>query len=227
MSARIRVEADLEGPPPLIAIVDYGIGNLHSAHKGFEHVGAEARLTDDPDLIRAADGVVLPGVGAFGPCMEALRSRGLDEVVVEVVDAGRPFFGICIGMQVLARASEEAPGETGLGVIDAEVRRLPDGVRRPQMQWNVVRRREAHPLFAGLDDPVWMYFVHSYALTDGPEVIASCDYGGEQTAALARGDLWAAQFHPEKSARPGLRVLANFVELADRRRRAPVGVRSD
>lgn len=210
------------GPPPLIAIVDYGIGNLHSAHKGFEHVGADARLTDDHDLIRRADGVVLPGVGAFGPCMAALTERGLDGVVRDVIDAGRPFFGICIGMQLLARASEEAPGVAGLGVLDAEVRRLPEGVPRPQIQWNVIERRRPHPLFGGLDDPVWMYFVHSYALEDGPDVIATCDYGGPQAAALAVGDLWAAQFHPEKSGRAGLRVLANFVDLAARRR-ASVG----
>ena len=197
---------------PLIAILDYGIGNLHSAQKGFEHAGADARLTADPDVIDRADGVVLPGVGAFAPTMNALDATGLSAVARGVIADGRPFMGICIGMQVLYAASEEAPGCPGLGVFDRTVRWLPDTVKRPQMQWNVLERRSDHPMFAGLPTETWMYFVHSLAADDADDVIATCTYGGPVVAAVARDNVWAAQFHPEKSGRNGLRMLANFVD---------------
>lgn len=203
-----------EGPRPLIAVLDYGIGNLHSAHKGFESAGADTRLTADRGLIAEADGVVLPGVGAFGPCMDALHTTGLDEVAVERIEAGVPFFGICIGMQLLFAGSEESPGCAGLGVIDRQVVSIPDTVKRPQMQWNTLTRRTEHPMFAGLPDDAWVYFVHSYAAVDGDDVIATCDYGDELPAALSRDTLWAAQFHPEKSGANGIRILRNFVTAA-------------
>ena len=198
---------------PLVAILDYGIGNLHSAQKGFEHAGADARLTADLGLIAAADGVVLPGVGAFAPCMAALGRTGLDDAALQAVQSGRPFMGICVGMQVLFAGSDEAPGTPGLGVFDRDVRWIPGPVKRPQMQWNVLDRRLDHPMLAGLDDPVWAYFVHSLApeMGDGSDVVATCDYGGPVVAAVARDNVWAAQFHPEKSSRVGLRILANFV----------------
>ncbi len=200
---------------PLIAILDYGIGNLHSAHKGFDHVGADARLTADRGLIDAAAGVVLPGVGAFRPCMDALRRTGLDEVALDVISRGTPFFGICIGMQMLFAGSEEAPGCAGLGVFDREVVALPATVKRPQMQWNVLERRVVdHPMFDGLPEPSWVYFVHSFAPTDGPDVLATCDYGTSLVAAVGRDDVWSAQFHPEKSGSIGVRILENFVALA-------------
>ena len=201
---------------PLVAILDYGIGNLHSAQKGFEHAGADARLTADRGLISDAAGVVLPGVGAFAPCMAALGRSGLDEAAVDAVRSGRPFMGICVGMQVLFAGSEEAPGTSGLGVFDRMVRWIPGPVKRPQMQWNVLDRRRDHPMLAGLDDPTWVYFVHSLApeAPDGDDVIATCDYGGPVVAAVARDNVWAAQFHPEKSSRVGLRILANFVATA-------------
>ena len=200
---------------PLIAILDYGIGNLHSAHKGFDHAGADARLTADRGLIAEAAGVVLPGVGAFRPCMEALQASGLDEVALEVIGRGTPFFGICIGMQLLCAGSEESPGCAGLGVFEQTVVRLPDGVKHPQMQWNVLdRRAPEHPMFAGQPAEAWMYFVHSFAAEDGPDVVATCDYGGPLVAAVARDDLWAVQFHPEKSGENGLRMLESFVTLA-------------
>ncbi len=197
-----------------IAVLDYGIGNLRSAEKAFAHVGADARLTADPATIAAADGVVLPGVGAFGPCMDALEATGLDVITRQAVADGRPFFGICIGMQLLYEASDEAPGRTGLGVLPGAVRLLPDGVRRPQMQWNVVDVVRPSAMLAGLAEPVWMYFVHSYAATDPTGVVATCDYGGPVVAAVERGSLWATQFHPEKSGAAGLAVLANFVARA-------------
>lgn len=205
----------IEPARPLIAILDYGIGNLHSAHKGFAKAGADARLTADPGLIADADGVVLPGVGAFEPSMEALRSTGLDQIALERINAGVPFFGICIGMQVLYAGSEEAPGCAGLGVFDQQVGLIPGDVKRPQMQWNIIERRMPdHPMFAGLPDEAWAYFVHSYAAADGPDVIATCDYGRHIVAAVARRNLWAAQFHPEKSGLVGLQILANFVATA-------------
>ena len=196
---------------PLIAILDYGIGNLHSAHKGFQHVGADARLTADRGLIAEADGVVLPGVGAFAPCMAALGRTGLDEAAVSAVESGRPFMGICVGMQVLFSGSEEAPGNTGLAVFNRKVRWLSDSVKRPQIQWNVLDRRCDHPMLDGLGPTPWVYFVHSLAPEDGDDVIAVCHYGGPVTAAVARDGVWAAQFHPEKSSAAGLRILANFV----------------
>jgi imidazole glycerol-phosphate synthase subunit HisH len=198
---------------PLIAVLDYGIGNLHSAHKGFESAGADTRLTADPSLIAEADGVVLPGVGAFGPCMRALHDTGLDAVALERIEAGVPFFAICIGMQLLFRGSEESPGCAGLGVVDRDVVEIPPGVKRPQMQWNRLHSRREHPMFDGLADDPWVYFVHSYAGVDGDDVIATCDYGGDLPAALARDNLWAAQFHPEKSGANGLRILHNFVDV--------------
>ncbi len=197
---------------PLVAVLDYGIGNLHSAHKAFERLGTDARLTADPGVIRAADGVVLPGVGAFGPCMDALDATRLGDLAGEVIAAGVPFLGICIGMQVLYDGSDEAPGRPGLGVLTGTVRQLPDTVKRPQMQWNVVRPcAPGHPLFAGLDPEPWMYFVHGYAPEATDDTIATCDYGGRVVAAAARDRVWATQFHPEKSGAAGLRLLHNFV----------------
>lgn len=201
---------------PLIAVLDYGIGNLRSAQKGLQRAGADAHLTSDPELIRRADGVVLPGVGAFGPAMAALESTGLDSEARRAVDAGVPFLGICIGMQLLYEGSEEAPGRRGLGLLAGEVRLLPEGVKRPQMQWNRLRVHREDRLLAGLDE-AWVYFVHSYAPGPSDAVVATCDYGGAVTAVAASGALWGVQFHPEKSGSEGLRLLGNFVDiLADR-----------
>jgi glutamine amidotransferase len=198
----------------LIAVLDYGIGNLHSAHKALEHMGADARLTADPGLIREAAGVVLPGVGNFGRCIEALERTGLDELAIECAGSGKPFLGICIGMQMLYEGSEESPDVPGLGVLPGIVRRLPDGVKRPQMQWNLLIRRAPTGLLAGLPDPVWVYFVHSFAAERDDHAVAVCDYGGPVVAAVERDALWATQFHPEKSGAAGLRILGNFVARA-------------
>jgi imidazole glycerol-phosphate synthase subunit HisH len=198
----------------LIAVLDYGIGNLHSAQKALEHMGADARLTADPGLIREAAGVVLPGVGNFGRCIEALERTGLDELAIECAASGRPFLGICIGMQMLYEGSEESPEVPGLGVLPGIVRRLPDGVKRPQMQWNMLVRKAPTGLLAGLPDPVWTYFVHSFAAERDDHAVAICDYGGPVVAAVERDALWATQFHPEKSGAAGLRILGNFVARA-------------
>jgi glutamine amidotransferase len=197
---------------PLVAVLDYGIGNLRSAQKALQKVGADARLTADPDVIGRADGVVLPGVGAFGACARALRDAGLDALARKAVDADVPFLAICIGMQLLYEASEEDRGEEGLGILPGTIRRLPDGVKRPQMQWNELSVVGEPAAFAGLERPLWVYFVHSYAAEPGPGVVATCDYGGPVVAAVERGRLWAAQFHPEKSGPAGLGLLANFVQ---------------
>ena len=199
---------------PLVAVLDYGIGNLHSAQKALEKVGADARLTADPGLVREAAGVVLPGVGNFGRCIEALERTGLDELAIECAGSGRPFLGVCIGMQMLYQGSEESPDLPGLGVLPGIVRRLPDGVKRPQMQWNVLVRRGPSGLLTGLPDPTWAYFVHSFAADRDDHAVAVCDYGGPVVAAVERDALWATQVHPEKSGRSGLAILANFVRAA-------------
>jgi glutamine amidotransferase len=199
---------------PLVAVLDYGIGNLRSAEKALEHVGADAVLTADPELIGRADAVVLPGVGAFGRCREALADTGLDDVALDAVASGRPFLGICVGMQLLYEDSEESPGVTGLGVLPGTVVRLPAGTKHPQMQWNRLDPLTEDPLFAGLGERPWMYFVHSFAPEATPQTIATCDYGGPVTAAARNENVWATQFHPEKSGSVGLRLLGNFVELA-------------
>jgi imidazole glycerol-phosphate synthase subunit HisH len=199
----------------LVAVLDYGIGNLHSAQKGLQRAGADARLTADPALIRDAAGVVLPGVGNFGRCMQALEDSGLDELAIECAGSRRPFLGVCVGMQMLFQGSEESPTIPGLGVLPGHVRRLPDGVKRPQMQWNVLVRRRPSGLLDGLADPVWAYFVHSFAADDDTHAVALCDYGGPVVAAIEREGLWATQFHPEKSGAGGLRILANFVRVAE------------
>lgn len=197
---------------PRIAILDYGIGNLHSALKGFGHAGADARLMTDPADIEAADGVVLPGVGAFGPCMDALRARDLADVALERVGAGVPFFGICIGMQMLFAGSDEAPDHAGLGVFDRRIVSISPAVKRPQMQWNMLEYRQPdHPMFEGLAPQTWMYFVHSFAAEPADDVLATCAYGGDVVAAVGDDNVWACQFHPEKSGRNGIRILENFV----------------
>ena len=203
---------------PLIAVLDYGIGNLRSAQKALEHVGADAHLTADPLVIDRATGLVLPGVGAFGRCMEALHDAGLADLArsaaTEAGEGGRPFLGVCVGMQMLFDGSDESPDVTGLGVIGGRVQLLPDGVKRPQMQWNVLRWARESSLAHGQPDPSWVYFVHSYwaEVADRADLAATCSYGAEVTAAVERRNLWATQFHPEKSATNGLRLLRGFVD---------------
>jgi len=195
-----------------VAVLDYGIGNLRSAQKALERVGADARLTADVAEIEAADGVVLPGVGAFAACMGALRDSGLDKVALDAIAGDRPFMGICVGMQMLYEGSDENPEATGLGVLDGRIRLLPDDVKRPQMQWNILDRTRPSAMLDGLTAPVWVYFVHSYAAEPTDDVVATCDYGAPLTAAVERGRLWATQFHPEKSGTAGLAILRRFVE---------------
>ena len=201
---------------PLVAVLDYGIGNLHSAHKALVRMGADAHLTADHGLIADADAVVLPGVGAFGACMDALRAADLEEPALAAVASGRPFLGICVGMQMLFSGSEEDPRARGLGVIPGTIRWIPPGVKRPQMQWNVLDVRPTDdPVLAGLDG-AWVYFVHSlHGVPEDPAVVvATCEYGGTLNAVFRQGNVIATQFHPEKSSRSGLRLLGNFVRVA-------------
>ncbi|MGD0943492.1 MAG: imidazole glycerol phosphate synthase subunit HisH [Acidimicrobiales bacterium] len=205
----------------MIAVLDYGIGNLRSAEKALVHVGADARLVDSPEAATDAAGIVLPGVGAFGACARALRDSGLDEVVRLCVDEGRPFLGICVGLQLLFEGSEEDPEVPGLGILQGSVRAIAASERRPQMQWNLVRQPEGRcSRLLGDAGSQWYYFVHSY--TPSPEgaeavgsVVGTCDYGGEMAVAFERGNMFGTQFHPEKSASAGLRLLARFARICD------------
>jgi glutamine amidotransferase len=201
---------------PRIAVLDYGIGNLRSAEKALQHVGAAARLVTDPAEVGAADAIVLPGVGAFGACARALGESGLEEAARQALDADVPFFGVCVGFQLLYEGSAESPGAQGLGCFAGSVGPLPGGVKHPQMQWNRLEVLGADPPEAlrGLGERPWVYFVHSFAPPVGDETVAVCDYGGPVAALAARGNLWGAQFHPEKSGTTGLALLANFVALA-------------
>jgi glutamine amidotransferase len=205
----------------VIAVVDYGIGNLRSAEKALQHLGAQAALTSDARAIEQADAVVLPGVGAFGACMHSLRSAGLEAATRAAATDGRPFLGICVGMQMLFDGSDETPDVPGLGVVAGRVTRLPSSVRLPQMGWNTLALAAGSRLGTDLPDPAWLYFVHSYAPEpdDDAVVAAWCEYGRRFAAAIEVGPMWATQFHPEKSGAVGLQMLRNFVRALH----APVG----
>ena len=198
---------------PTIAVLDYGIGNLRSAQKALERAGADAILTAETEAVKKADGVVLPGVGNFGTCIEALRTTGVDQMALDAIESRRPFLGICIGMQLLFERSEESPNYQGLGVLSGEVRSLPENVRRPQMQWNAIHVRKNSQILKGLDGK-WLYFVHSYAADLSPNndmVAATCTYGNDVVAAVQLENVFATQFHPEKSSDAGKEFLVNFV----------------
>ena len=198
---------------PRVAVLDYGIGNLRSAQKALERVGADAVLTQDAAVVSAADAVVLPGVGAFGACMDALRDVQLETVTHDAVASGVPFLGICVGMQMLFDGSEEDPDARGLGIIPGQVKWIPSSVQRPQMQWNQLNIRRDEPMFSDLGEHPWMYFVHSLhgVPTDSDCVAATVQYGDTLNVAFRKGNVFATQFHPEKSATAGLGLLHNFV----------------
>lgn len=202
--------------PPLIAVVDYDIGNLHSACKGLTLAGAETQVTADPQVLAQADGVVLPGVGAFDPAIAHLRDRDLIAPLQDIARSGKPFLGICLGMQLLCDSSEEGQ-ETGLGIVPGQVRRFASepGLTIPHMGWNQLELAQADcGLWHSLPAEAWVYFVHSFyvAPTQASVTAAYCTHGCQRfTAAIAQGNVWATQFHPEKSASAGLQILANFV----------------
>jgi glutamine amidotransferase len=197
----------------VIAILDYGMGNLRSVEKALEHVGATSVRTSDHDEVRGADAVVLPGVGAFRRAMEAVRDRGLDELVRERVDAGVPVIGLCLGMQLLFEHSTELGGADGIGVLPGEVRTLDTGgLKLPQIGWNPVAWRGHSPLTEGLPEPTPMYHVHSFSAhpAHAEDVLGTAHYGTEFVTAVGRGNVFGVQFHPEKSGAAGLRLLRNF-----------------
>jgi imidazole glycerol-phosphate synthase subunit HisH len=195
----------------MIAIVNYGMGNLFSIYNALDRVGAGPKIIADPKDLAGADGIVVPGVGAFGSCMDQL-SR-FEGVLRKAFDDGVPMFGICIGMQVLFEASEESPGARGLGWIDGKVVRLPDGVMIPQMGWNGLAIKRPVQMFEGISDGDMFYFVHSYygLPKDRSVIAATTEHGVEVTAAVVKNNLFATQFHPEKSGAKGLKILENFV----------------
>lgn len=204
----------------MIAIVDYGMGNLRSVQKGFEHAGvADVTVTGDPVAVAAADGIVLPGVGAFRDAAAHLRDSGLREVLRERVAAGVPFLGICLGMQLLADVGYEDGEWQGLGIVPGACERLPGGVKVPHIGWNTVAYPCESRLFAGIAEGTAFYFVHSYHLApaDPSWVIGSATYGIDFAAAVGRGNVYAVQFHPEKSSAEGLKLLGNFGAIVKER----------
>ncbi len=197
-----------------VVIIDYGMGNLYSVKNALLAVGAEPVVTSDRDVIAAAERVILPGVGAFGDCMANLEKSGLIPVIRELLASGRPFLGICLGMQLLFEGSDEAPGVTGLGYFKGQVKYLPTSLKIPHMGWNKLKLRNPSPLLAGAEGE-YVYFVHSFhAEPEDKGIITSvCDYGMEVTASVGCGNVQAFQFHPEKSSRVGMQLLKNFVEM--------------
>ena len=197
---------------PPVAVLDYGVGNLHSAAKALDRAGAEVRVVPAVEAAAEAAGLVVPGVGAYGACLSGLASAGGAASVAGWLEGGRPLLGICVGMQLLFEASEEGPVGDGVGVIPGKIRRLSGPVKIPHIGWDEVTVRPGSRLLAGLGDGTRFYFVHSYAPEpDGEAVAAVCDYGGRFAAAVEHGNLFGTQFHPEKSGAAGLALLANFV----------------
>jgi len=201
----------------MITIIDYGMGNLRSVAKALDHLGVANEISSDPEKIERAERLILPGVGAFGDAMEELHRRGLVPAIKHYVAGGRPMLGICLGMQVLMETSEEAPGVAGLGLLRGTVRRFQTTLKVPHMGWNRVRRTSAAPLFDGLSDEDYFYFVHSYyvdPLGDELDAVAGrTDYALDFPSVLWRGNLVATQFHPEKSQARGLAMLGNFARM--------------
>ncbi len=198
----------------MIEVVDYDAGNLHSAAKGLAAGGGEPVVTSDPSVIASASAVVLPGVGAFCDCVGKIRERRLEEPIRAFITSGRPFLGICIGLQVLFDRGLEGTGAPGLGIFPGEVVRIEaPGLKIPHMGWNSLRFARASRLFAGVPEGAYVYFVHSYHAVSS-DVVATCDYGQPITAAVERDRCYGVQFHPEKSSAVGLRILRNFVEMA-------------
>lgn len=201
----------------MIAIIDYDAGNLKSVEKALLSLGEETVITRDPSVIRAADKAILPGVGAFGDAMQNLRNFGLVEVIQEFTASKKPFLGICLGLQLLFEHSEESPGVEGLGILKGEILRIPpcEGLKIPHMGWNSLEIREDARLFQGLHAGTYVYFVHSYYLKAADEriVAATTNYSTRIHASVESGNVFACQFHPEKSSTAGLQILSNFAKL--------------
>lgn len=198
----------------MIAIIDYGMGNLRSVQKAFEFLGFEAVITDDPKVIENADKVVLPGVGAFCDAIKNIREKGIDKVIYKIAEDKKPLLGICLGMQMMFDKSYENGEYEGLGLMEGKIVRLPETEIIPQIGWNNLDIKMKNPLFEGLGDEPYVYFVHSYYLeTKAPVVSATCFYGKDIAVAAQKDNIFAVQFHPEKSGNTGLKILENFGRL--------------
>ena len=204
----------------MIAIIDYDAGNIKSVEKALQFLGQEAVITSDRETIMNADKAILPGVGAFGDAMNKIRERGLEEVIHDFVDTGKPFLGICLGLQLIFEKSEESPEATGLGLLKGTITKIPtevNGVNQkvPQIGWNNIVVNPDSKLLAGLGENPYVYFVHSYYLKaqNSDEVAATTEYGVKIDCAVEKGNVMATQFHPEKSSEVGLKILSNFINL--------------
>lgn len=200
----------------MICIIDYGAGNIESVRKAFEFIGAECVLSDDPKVLESADAAVLPGVGSFGDAMDNIRSRKLEEPIKKFISSGKPFLGICLGLQILFEGSEESPEATGLSVLKGKIVRIPngEGLKIPHMGWNSLSLKNQSKLFEGLRENRYVYFVHSYYLRAEEDIVTSTtEYGVTIHASVQKDNLMACQFHPEKSGETGLEILRNFVAL--------------
>lgn len=201
----------------MIAIIDYGAGNIQSVNKALKHIGCDAFITRDKEQILKADGAVLPGVGSFGDTMDTMNSFDIKDTVIEYTKSGKPFLGICLGLQLLFPESEESPGAKGLGIFDGTITKIPsgEGLKIPHIGWNSLDIKKTDGLFKGIDQNSYVYFVHSYFLnaTDKNIVSAQTEYGVRIDAAVEKGNIFATQFHPEKSGETGLKILKNFADI--------------
>ena len=201
----------------MIAILDYDAGNIKSVEKAVGYLGEDGIITRDKDIILSSDKVILPGVGNFGDAMKKLHDYKLCDVIYDVIDSGKPFLGICLGLQLLYKESEESPGAAGLGILDGSIKRIPDkdGLKVPHRGWNSIKIKKGAKLFEGVDDNSYVYFVHSYYLESNNEqdVAAISEYSTLIHASVEHKNIYACQFHPEKSSEVGLKILRNFIEL--------------
>ena len=200
----------------MITIIDYDAGNIKSVEKAVQYLGEEAVITRDKDVILQSDKVILPGVGAFGDAMEKINAYGLKNTIYDVVEKKTPFLGICLGLQLLFKSSEESPGATGLGILDGEILRIPaqEGLKIPHMGWNSLKVKKGAKLFKGLEEEPYVYFVHSYYLKAAEDIVAATtEYSTRIHASVEKENIFASQFHPEKSSAVGLQILKNFIEL--------------
>ncbi len=203
----------------MIAIIDYGAGNIQSVSKALKHIGCDAFITRDKEQILNADGALLPGVGSFGKTVDTMDSFGLKDTTVEFIKSGKPFMGICLGLQLLFDKSEESPEAEGLKIFEGAIRKIPSGsgLKIPHIGWNSIDIKKGNRLFKGIDQNSYVYFVHSYFLDakDKNIVAAQTDYGVKIDAAVEKDNVFATQFHPEKSGETGLKILKNFVDIVN------------
>ncbi len=202
----------------MIAVIDYGAGNIQSVRKALEHLGCDVTVTSDSGEILKADGAILPGVGSFGDTMDSMNSRGISDAVTEYTKTGKPFLGICLGLQLLFPESEESPGKKGLCLADGNIRKIPDlngQLKIPHIGWNNLDIKNRQGIFKGIKGSPYVYFVHSYYLhaSDRSIVTSQTEYGTSIDASIQKGNIYATQFHPEKSGEAGLKMLKNFADI--------------